>query len=251
MRKLNHYRHISILMIHLILLLQFLPLTDITQAAGNENDVKVSAAENVEEPMQTSQVSPFTPGDGILIDTFPDTASFLNQSFAIDNMGMVEFPMIGKVKVTDKTTAQVEELLKTRFKAYLRYPILRVKPVIRISVLGGVARPCLYYFDYNQSLWTVLQEVGGPLLEDGLNEMHIERNTDVFLDDIHPYYERGSSLQQIGIRSGDQIWVPSPTRPTFWQDVQQVLPLLTFAGSLYLMYLTYQQSVITARVLSR
>jgi len=246
MEKIARYRYPSFFMLYLMVLIQFYPFANKAISGTNNSSQNLSQL-NLTSPTQISQVSPFTSGDGIFIDTFPDTASFLNKTFPIDDLGMAEFPMIGKVKVTDKTAAQIEELLKESFKAYLRYPNVRVKPVIRISVLGGVAKPGLYFVDQDQSLWTVLQEVGGPVSEDGLDDMRIERNSDVILNDIHPHYENGTSLREIGLRSGDQIWVPSPTRATFWDDVSKVLPLFTFATSLYIMYLSYQGTLITAR----
>lgn len=195
----------------------------------------------------TAGRSVFVPGDGLFISTFPDTASFLAGPHPIDNNGMVEFPMIGKINVTGMNETQLSNFLKDKFKGYLRFPNINVKPMIRISVLGGVPRPGLFYVDYDQSLWEVLYYVGGTISEDGIKEMRLERDTDVVFDNLIPFYEKGVSLRNIGVHSGDQLWVPSPDRPSVWDDIRDIMPLVTFMTSMFFFYLSYQQQLQAAR----
>jgi protein involved in polysaccharide export with SLBB domain len=184
---------------------------------------------------------PFKPGDGVAISTFPDTASFLNNTFSIDDRGFVEFPIVGKVKITGMSREDLITFLKDKFKGWLRNPNIYVKPVIRISILGGFQRPGLYYVDYNSSLWEIVRIVGGPLRDDGIYEMKWEREGDSCDGDIVKFYENGTSLKKMGIRSGDQILTPMPDRRTFWNMVAEVMPILTFATSVVVMYQTYQR----------
>jgi len=188
----------------------------------------------------------FIPGDGILINTFPDTSSFLNRPFPIDNLGRVEFPMIGKVKITDMNISELQDFLKNKFKSYLRFPNVLVKPMIRLSVLGGVPNPGLFYVDHDQSLWEVMYGVGGTVDEDGLKDMRLERDTDVVFDNLIPFFEKGVSLKNIGIQSGDQIWVPTPGRPNIWQQIREIIPVATLLVSWYLVYLNFQQQANNA-----
>ncbi len=213
-------------------------MMDISFAASTEQipSEEMSEVELVQQGKQTD----FVAGDGISIDTFPDTTSFLNTTFPIDGNGNVEFPMIGKLNVTLMTADELSGLLKEQYKNFLRYPTVRVKPMIRISVVGGVARPGLYYIDDDYSLWDVLYQAGGPISEDGLREMRLERDSDIIYDNLLPFFEKGISLKRMHVRSGDQVWIPSPTRPTFWQEAAQVMPFVTFTVSLVMTYLTYQ-----------
>ncbi len=126
--------------------------------------------ENIDTRIQTSDKSPFNPGDGIFIDTFPDTSFVLNQNFPIDQTGMVEFPMIGKIKVTDMSQRELEDFLKSQFSNFMKYPMVRIKPVMRVSVLGGVIKPGLFYVDQSSSLWEVMRLAGGTTFEDGLKK---------------------------------------------------------------------------------
>jgi protein involved in polysaccharide export with SLBB domain len=254
-------RFVSILMIVLIILL------DITMAFAEvkfENkrngasekssssigfrspnpEIPVPSAENREPNLQSTSRSPFRPGDALFIDTFPDTSFILNRYFPIDDRGMAEFPMIGKLKVTDLSQEELENFLKSQYKNFMRYPNVRVKPAIRVSVVGGVNNPGFYYVDQNSSLWEVLQRAGGTTFEDGLKDMTWERSHNELNDDLIPYLEKGTSLRAMGFRSGDQLYTPTQYE-TFWTFFgQNILPLITFATSMYLLYYQYQRDIL-------
>jgi len=244
MFKLRRYKSVPLLMV--FLLINF-TLASVLAASSDENTAALPMADdqknNTNINIQYAD-KPFVAGDGILIDAFPDTASFLNRSFPIDYNGMVDFPLIGKVKVTDMTIEQLETFIKTQFKSYLRYPNIKVKPVIRVSILGGVSRPGLYYVDYQNSLWEVIRMAGGTTLESGLKELHWERNRDEVTGDLIPYIQKGISLKDMGFRSGDQLWTPLVPPQTFFQfTTANILPLASFITSLLFFYITYQQTV--------
>lgn len=195
-------------------------------------------------PKQQKVRFPFSPGDALKITTFPDTTSFLhNKTFPIDDRGLVDFPIINKVNVSKMTTEQIISFLKDTYKSYLRSPNISVKPVVRISLLGGFARPGLYYVDIDNSLWEVIRLSGGPILDKGIDKMKWERNGDEQKGDLTEYFESGISLRRMGFRSGDLILTPSPDARTFWDTVNNFMPFITLATTITLTYMTYQQSI--------
>ena len=197
-----------------------------------------------ELPAQNIKVHPFTPGDAVSISTFPDTSSFLNGVFPIDQDGMAEFPIAGKVKISTMSIDGLKQYLLKEFKDYLKYPNLYIKPLVRISLLGGFQRPGLYYIDIKNSLWQAVHTAGGTLLEDGIYDMHWERDGNEQANNIAGLFEKGTSLERMGFKSGDQIWTPSPDRRTIWDTIGYMMPILTFTTSIWLMYNTYQRDLI-------
>lgn len=183
----------------------------------------------------------FTPGDALFINMFPDTNSFLNGTYPIDANGLVEFPMLGKVNVRNMKVGDLKFFLMNEFKEYLRYPNMYIKPMARVSLLGGFVRPGLYYVDINSSLWETVNLAGGLVLEDGIYDMRWERDHKAQAKDLTSMFERGMSLRNMGFKSGDQIWTPSPNRRTWIDTARDVLPFMTFATSIWLMYNTYQR----------
>lgn len=171
--------------------------------------------------------SVFVAGDAVSVSTLPDSASLLNHVFPIDDRGYVELPIYGKFKITDMSKEQFVQFLRDRFKDYLRYPDLQVKPLIRLSVLGAVPRPGLYYFDPEGSLWEVMYLVGGTADENGLKDMRWERNGGPIEKNLIPYLQSGISLRRLGFRSGDQLWVKTLGKPSALEKIARVLPFLT------------------------
>lgn len=184
---------------------------------------------------------PFKAGEGIQINVYPDTVSFLNDTFPIDGNGDVTFPIIGKINVLRMTKADLEKKLKATFGRFLLSTNMYINPVIRISLLGGFQRPGLYYVDHNATLWQVIRRAGGPVREDGIRELVWERNGDEKSDDLSTLYGSGVSLKKMGFLSGDQIWTPSPDARTFWDAVADVMPVLTFATTVVMTYYTIRQ----------
>ncbi|NOX87861.1 MAG: hypothetical protein GXO77_02465 [Calditrichaeota bacterium] len=209
----------------------------------------VKAQDSVATPLSDPDWSefPFTPGDGLLISTFPDTTSFLNGTFAIDDRGYVELPIVGKVRVSKMTVEDLIFFLKTNYESYLRFPNIYVKPLVRVSLLGGFVRPGLYYVDINSSLWDVIYLAGGTLMEDGIYNLRWERREKEQSSNLVSFFERGISLKRMGFKSGDILWTPSPTRKNFWDKVRDVMPILTFATTIWAIYNTYQRDILILR----
>jgi hypothetical protein len=90
-------------------------------------------------------------------------------------------------------------------------------------------------------LWDLVHRAGGTLSEDGLKKMRWTRDNKTIGSNLISYYQSGKSLSQIGFRSGDQIWTPSPSERNFWDNVvRYVLPVATLGISIYTVYLTTQ-----------
>ncbi len=189
----------------------------------------------------------FTPGDAVSISTYPDTASFLNGVFPIDDRGYVELPILGKTRISQMNHDDLVNFLLDKYRDYLRFPNIQVKPMIRLSVLGGVQRPGFYYFDSDYSLWEVLHLVGGTLDEDGLKQMRWERDGNTLEKDLIPYLQSGVALKNIRFRSGDQIWVRSPNKPGFFTKARSFLNLVTAVASFLTLYITYQRVIVDRR----
>ncbi len=190
---------------------------------------------------------PFRAGDGIQINVFPDTSSFLNRTFAIDGAGDVSFPIIGKINVLRLSKDDLAKLLKSTFAPYLRSTSMVINPVVRVSLLGGFQRPGLYYVDYNSTLWDVVRRTGGTIHEEGIDNMVWERNGDELSDELAPLFEKGISLKNMGFHSGDQLWTPTENRRLLQIVLQDIMPVVTFATTLVMTYYTYQLNILNAQ----
>lgn len=182
----------------------------------------------------------FRAGDGVEIKVFPeDSGAVLSSVYPVDGLGYADFPILGLVKVTERTERTLAEELKRAYTDYLHYPNIQVRPVIRVSLLGGFQQPGLYWVDPRWSLWSAIRLGGGPQREDGVNKMWWERDRTVVKSNLVPDFESGQSLRQIGFKSGDQIRVTASPMRTAWQIFREdILPLITFGFTATLTALT-------------
>ncbi|WP_338875461.1 polysaccharide biosynthesis/export family protein [Spirosoma sp. SC4-14] len=65
--------------------------------------------------------------------------------YLVDNNGMIELPVLGKVNVKGKTVNELKDQLRESLKEYLKEPTVNIRNQnFRISVMGEVTRPSLF-----------------------------------------------------------------------------------------------------------
>jgi polysaccharide biosynthesis/export protein len=66
-------------------------------------------------------------------------------SFLVNNNGEIDYPVLGKINVANKTIPQVREILINRITPYIKDPSVNIRRVnFRITVLGEVLKPGSY-----------------------------------------------------------------------------------------------------------
>lgn len=180
----------------------------------------------------------FIAGDGLRIYLPLDTASFLNGIYPIDDRGNVMLPIIGQFTVITMSPMEFAGFLRKTYEQYIRFPELQVTPLIRVSLLGGFRQPGMYYVEPERSMWDLISLAGGTTHEKGLKKAVWERDRKLMRKDLIPYVESGESVRVIGFRSGDQIWTPTENRSFREVFVREILPIATFALSLYVGIMT-------------
>ncbi len=204
---------------------------DSTQKGGQ--NVAYGAHSHAARPL------PFRAGDALIIKTYPDTGAFPSGFYPIDGEGYVDFPIIGYVKVTDKSADELAKLLSEKYVDFMRYPHMTIRPLIRVALNGGFYRPGLYWVNPHSTLWEAIQIAGGTQRMDGFQKLKWERNRIILNNDLVPLLQEGKSLYQIGFNSGDRITVLQQPQRSGWEIFRaEVLPMLTFSISTAVSVLT-------------
>jgi len=188
----------------------------------------------------------FQPGDGIRVkvwqlipqETGTSPATKLNDDYTIDGDGYALFPIIGRVKVQGMTAERLIEVLNEKYSPYLREPVIYVEPLIRVILQGAFIKPGSYRVKPNSSMWELVELAEGPTADCDLKRMRVERGGAVVIADLLGEFEKGYSITDIGIRSGDQILAPEKSSINF----KQIRDYLTFIMTAYLFYLEVQRS---------
>jgi polysaccharide export outer membrane protein len=80
----------------------------------------------------------------VYTDYYTESAIYLN-SYTVNDSGYVEFPLIGKVFVTNLTIEQIQKLLQEKVEEYVKNTIVIVKLAnFRVSMMGEFKNPGKY-----------------------------------------------------------------------------------------------------------
>lgn len=158
----------------------------------------------------------------------------LNGDYPINPEGFIIMPLIGEVRVKDRTIYEIRQSLEEKYSLYLQDPYVYVRPLIRITLLGAVNQPGSYRADPASSFWDLIAAAGGVGSRADLKRMHVERGGKVVIKDVLlNRYEQGISLEEIGIETGDQIYTPAQ-RGINLMFLIQLIGLFTTITLLYL-----------------
>lgn len=171
------------------------------------------------------------------------------QAYIIDKEGFIDLPVIGRIKVIGKTTAEVNKMLEDAVTNILSIPNITVKLVnMTISVVGEVNNPGHYVFSQDKlTIYNALSLAGDITVYGNRKKVTIIRtengmnnrvDLDLTREDIlaSPYYF---------IQPNDLIYV-KPLRKRFWGmetfPYGMVFTLISTSLLVYTVYLTTQSS---------
>ncbi len=179
------------------------------------------------------------PGDQVVL--FVDGEKDLSGSFVVSPARILTLPGIGDIPLQGVLRSEIETHLTTELRKYLRNPAVHAQTTMRLSVLGAVGRPGYYQVSSALMLADAIMASGGPSGGIDPATTRVERKgVELFSkESIALALQEGKTLDQLGLRAGDEILVGgerAAKTPTGFTNV--VLPLLT--GALSLTYIMVQ-----------
>ena len=166
----------------------------------------------------TSSVSapaspPFQVGDRILLSVEGDSA--LSDTFTVVQGPALRLPEIGDISLANVPRSGLESFLKSELGRYLNEPVVTARALIRISVMGQVARPGFYAVPVDLVMPDALMVAGGATPDARLEKLQIIRGNSTLLSSasLQTAIARGATLDQLGVRAGDRIEVPRGADP--------------------------------------
>jgi protein involved in polysaccharide export with SLBB domain len=187
----------------------------------------------------------FQPGDGIRVKVWQlipeelksSLSEQLTDDYTIDGDGSAVFPIIGKIKVTGMSSERLGELLLEKYTSYIKDPVIYIIPLIRVILQGEFNKPGAYRIEPSASLWEVVELAEGPSSSCDLKKLCVERGGKVIINNLLNQFEKGDSITDIGIQSGDQIIALGKSRISF----QMVRDYLTFLMTAVILYRNFNE----------
>ncbi|MCU0622218.1 MAG: polysaccharide biosynthesis/export family protein [Gemmatimonadales bacterium] len=147
------------------------------------------------------------PGDRIQITVVGD--STLTGHFTGRRDRTIVAPNIEPVSVKGVLRSELEEHLTKEVARYVRNPTVTARSLVRLAVSGAVARPGFYDLPPESPASDAIVAAGG-LTGDGDVQKTVVRRTAVELynrDQMREFYVRNTSLDQMGLHTGDEFVV--------------------------------------------
>jgi protein involved in polysaccharide export with SLBB domain len=160
----------------------------------------VSPAGSVTDPADVLR-----PGDIVRLRVWREED--FSGDFPVDRAGRVVLPRLGALDVTGVSTAALYDRIITGLSRYLRNPSIDVVFLKRITIHGAVTNAGLYPVDPTMTVLDALAMAGGAGPEGRLDRIQLIRDGDV----IATVPTTGVRLDELRIRSGDQLFVPEQT----------------------------------------
>lgn len=169
-----------------------------------------------------SMISPYTlaqklnPGDGVRV-TFLNITDQISGDYFIQQDGNIQLPFIGLVKTSDKDYTNIKQTIFAKYSELYKNPALTIQPLIKINILGEVRTPGYYYVTDIENMTGILALAGGVTGSAATGDIYIIRGNDEILLDAYELMEANKTADDIGLQSGDRIFVPR----SFWADAGQ------------------------------
>ena len=146
------------------------------------------------------------PGDGIRL-IFYNISDSISGDYYILEDGAVSLPYLGKIRCVDRNIDSLKQEIYQKYANLYRNPELTVLPLIRVNVFGEVNKPGYYYVTGTDKLADVIAKAGGTTPEADVGSITITRDGKELDVDGEKIIQKGSKLDDIGLQSGDQIYV--------------------------------------------
>ena len=151
----------------------------------------------------------FQAGDRIVVRV--EGEQQLSDTFTVGPGPALLLPQIGDVPLGGVLRSELPERLEGHVARYVREPVVRVRPLIRVLVEGDVGKPGFYAVPPDLPLADVVTVAGGLTQRAKASGMRVERAGDVIWQGapLQQALGRGLTLDQLSLRAGDRVFVPT------------------------------------------
>ncbi|MDB5126979.1 polysaccharide biosynthesis/export family protein [Mucilaginibacter sp.] len=127
-------------------------------------------------------ISSLNPESSTVFNFTSNTVNGTNENYGgylVDQQGQILLPIIGNVKVSNLTTAQVKEKIRLKLLEYLKEPVVILKLLnFKVSVMGDVSQPGVFKIPNERLTLTEALSLAGDLNITALRQILIIREVD-------------------------------------------------------------------------
>lgn len=187
--------------------------------------------------IEVAENADYTLGGGDRFQVFVANFPEHNGEYAVLANGLINMPLLGKISVAGLTVKKLEKSLEDRFSQTMINPnvtvtLLSARP-LNIAIAGEVNRPGAYTMDLQVNptqfpkITQAIQLAGGITQSANLREVKVQRSLksgrgQVIAVNLWDLFQTGDLRQDLSLRDGDKIIIPTLTRADLTEASQLV-----------------------------
>ena len=184
-------------------------------------------------PLQRARLErgDFSVGDRFVVTIRQD--SIHSDTVSVRDSLLVTIGNLPDVSLRGVLRSELDDRINTHVARYLRDAVVRTNVLTRIAILGAVRVPGFYYAAPDRSVTDVVMLAGGPGPEANLNELGISRGQIKLMTEkeSRQVMKEGRTLEQLDVRSGDEIVIPVKKKLNWQLIIQSFLLVSTLLFS--------------------
>jgi protein involved in polysaccharide export with SLBB domain len=134
----------------------------------------------------------------------------LSDTFTVREGQVVHLPGLEDVQMHGVLRSELQGHMFAAVSKFLRDPVVRTYPLIRLSLLGAVRSPGFYNVPADLTLSDAVTRAGGLQQNSDLDQAELRRGATLVLTgkQLRTALRKGETLDQLSLRNGDAIDVP-------------------------------------------
>lgn len=144
---------------------------------------------------------------------------------------VLPMPNFGEVALQGVLRSELTDKLRTHIARFITNPVVRTTSLIRVAVTGEVGTPGWHVLPAESLLSDIIMKAGGPTAAAKLAGIRFERGTQRIWEGeiLQRAFSDGRTLDQMSVRSGDQLVIPSSVSTRSAGSVLRVLTMVPAA----------------------
>ena len=211
-------------------------LTELDSLAegSSANGAAKQRAKNTAQLIRTRlERGDFQAGDRIRLQV--DSEPQLTDTFPVGPNQELVLPVVGVLSLHGVLRAELQTAMSRELGRFLRDPIVRATPLIRVSIIGEVNKPGFYLLPPTSVVSDVVTAAGGPTQSARVERMWVERAGRRLVEgqQLQNLMAVGLTLDDANVRPGDKFVVPAQSQGSFFNTVRTISIVLSIPLTIY------------------
>jgi protein involved in polysaccharide export with SLBB domain len=133
----------------------------------------------------------------------------LTDTFTVREGQILRLPNIPDIPLHGVLHAELQDTLAHDLASYIKNPDVHATPLVRLAVLGQVARPGYYSAGADELVSSLFMQAGGLEHDSDLGKTVVRRGTQTLYSakEFQAAMTQGETIDQLAIRPGDEVVV--------------------------------------------